>query len=293
LINLKSDIIHITTPPESHYLIGKTCIENNVNILVEKPFTTKYEDTEKLINLAKKKDLKVTVGHNIQFSTAARRMRSMIKNGILGGPPIHIESIWCHEHSTEYITDKNHWIRKLPGKIVHDLISHGIGFIGEYMNCLDPDVITKAFVSPYIQKIKEESLIDEIRATVYDRKNLTGTYIFSSQIKPIIKQVRVYGPKNTIVMDYEQQTVVKHVQNFKHYLNHFIPALINAKQYAGNFIYNTKKFLRNQHYFEGGRKYLIEKFYDAIRNNKSLPISYREILTTYSIIDRIFDTFKK
>ena len=51
------DYIIISTPPKSHFEIAKYALENNVNVIVEKPATTNLEDLEYLINLAKEKNL--------------------------------------------------------------------------------------------------------------------------------------------------------------------------------------------------------------------------------------------
>src|SRR2546422_11311361 len=39
----KPDVVHITTPPQSHFDIAKLCLEAGCNVYVEKPFTV-YED---------------------------------------------------------------------------------------------------------------------------------------------------------------------------------------------------------------------------------------------------------
>ncbi|MDL1984833.1 MAG: Gfo/Idh/MocA family oxidoreductase [Deltaproteobacteria bacterium] len=289
LFELKPDIIHITTPPQSHFELGKRCLESGSSILVEKPFTLNVSEAKQLIEIAEKLDLKVTVGHNIQFSNAANRLRNIIKSGYLGGTPVHIESLWCHEHSNDYINDKNHWIRFLPGKIVHDLISHGVAIIAEFMNCDNPKVVAHGHVSPILRNMNEESMVDEIRVHIYDNDNVTAHYIFSSQIRPIIKQFRIFGPKKSLIMDHEHQTVIEFTSNYKYYLNHFIPPLIDAKQHLGNFINNIVKFMKREHYYEAGRKYLIECFYRSVADNTPVPIPYKQIVLTHKIIDDIFN----
>src|SRR6266516_3620375 len=91
------DIVHITTPPQSHYLLAKQCLESGCHVYVEKPFTLYTSEAEQLIALAERRGLKLTVGHDGQFSHAARRMRGLIRSGYLGGRPVHIESTWCYE----------------------------------------------------------------------------------------------------------------------------------------------------------------------------------------------------
>jgi predicted dehydrogenase len=86
------DVVHITTPPESHYEIARLCLEHHCHVYVEKPFTIDGQQAQKLVDLANKNQLKLTVGHNYQFTHVARRMREVIHSGYLGGYPIHMES---------------------------------------------------------------------------------------------------------------------------------------------------------------------------------------------------------
>jgi len=51
------DYIIISTPPASHFEIAKYALDNNVNVIVEKPATTNIEDLQYLINLAQSNNL--------------------------------------------------------------------------------------------------------------------------------------------------------------------------------------------------------------------------------------------
>ena len=48
------DSVMIATPTESHYEIGKYFLENNKNLLIEKPITSNLDQADKLINIARK-----------------------------------------------------------------------------------------------------------------------------------------------------------------------------------------------------------------------------------------------
>ena len=290
----RPDVVHITTPPQSHFELGKLCLEAGCNVFVEKPFTINTAEAEKLIKMATDKNLRLTVGHNAQFSHAARRMRELIKGGYLGGAPVHMESIWCYPftdagYAKAILGDSNHWIRSLPGKYLHDILSHGISRIAEFLESSNPKVIAHGFVSPLLRSIGENDIIDELRVIINDGDRRTAYFTFSSQIAPPIKQFRIYGPKNSLIIDHEHQTVIKVSKNYTYYLNHFISPLVDARQYLGNSVTNIKKFIKKDFYFESGRRYLIESFYRSISQGDPLPISYREILLTSRIMDDIFE----
>jgi predicted dehydrogenase len=219
-------------------------------------------------------------------------MRELIKEGYLGGDPVHMESIWCYPftdpgYAKAILGDNNHWIRSLPGKYLHDILGHGISRIAEFLKTDSPRVFAHGHISPLLKSIGED-IIDELRVIIYDNQNTSAYYSFSSQITPPIKQFRIYGPKKSLIIDNEHQTVIKVSKNYTYYLNHFISPLSDAHQYLRNAKRNIIKFLKNDFYYESGRKYLIESFYRAISHNEPLPISYREILLTVKIMDEIF-----
>ena len=58
-------------------------------------------------------------------------------------------------------------------------------------------------------------------------------------------------------------------------------------------MFNMKKFVMMQFHYEAGRKHLIEKFYNSVLEGKPLPISYREIILTSKIMDKIFTSLNK
>lgn len=288
------DVVHITTPPQSHFELGKLCFGAGCHLYIEKPFTLNTAEAEELIRIANEKGLKVTVGHNVQFSYAARKMRKLIESGYLGGDPIHMESVWCYPftdpgYAKEILGDSNHWIRSLPGRYLHDILGHGISSIAEFLKSDNPTVIAKGYVSPLLKSINENEIIDELRVIILDNDNTTAYFTFSSQINPPVKQFRIYGPKKSLIMDHEHQTVIKVSKNYTYYLNHFISPLTDSRQYLSNSIGNMMKFLKNDFHFEAGIRYLIESFYKSISDNKPLPISYREILLTSKIMDEIFE----
>src|SRR2546426_46565 len=47
-------VIHITTPPQSHFALGKQCLEWGCHVYIEKPFTINTQEAVDLIGVADK-----------------------------------------------------------------------------------------------------------------------------------------------------------------------------------------------------------------------------------------------
>jgi predicted dehydrogenase len=294
LNDAKPDLVHILTPPQSHFEIAKTCLEANCHVYVEKPFTLRETEAAELLALAERRGLKMTAGHDDQFRNAARRMRAFIHEGYLGGPPVHMESYYCYELGGAYVGallgNKRHWVRRLPGKLLHNIISHGIARIAEFVTSESPQVIAHGFVSPFLKNLGETEIIDELRVIISEPSGLTAYFTFSSQMRPALHQFRIYGPKNGLILDQDQETLIRlRGQRYQSYVEKFVPPFQFASQYLANWKTNVAAFMRSDFHMKSGMKYLIEAFYRSITEGTPVPIPYREILLTSRIMDSIFD----
>jgi len=296
LSDVRPDVVHVTTPPGSHFEIAEHCLRRQAHVYVEKPFTLNTRDAEELIELAQKKGLKITAGHDDQFRHAARRLRQMVQDGYLGGAPVHMESYYCYDmgvssaYSKALLGDKEHWVRKLPGRLLHNIISHGIARIAEFLGTENPRVFAHGFVSPALRKTGEEEIVDELRVIISGDDRVTAFFTFSSQMRPSLHQFRIYGPSNGLLLDQDNETLIRlEGKRYKSYLEHFVSPLVLAKQYVGNTAQNVRAFLANDFHMKSGMKYLVEAFYRSITDSKPLPIPYREILLTSRIMDSIFE----
>jgi len=294
----RPDVVHITTPPQSHYGIAKRCLEAGCHIYVEKPFALCEQDARDLLAIADRRGLKVTAGHDDQFRHSARRMREAIRTGYLGGPPVHMESYFCYEmgrggFAGALLNDKNYWVRKLPGGLLHNIISHGIARIAEYIASDAPFVMAHGFISPFLRDKGETQLVDELRVIISEEGGATAYFTFSSQMRPSLHQFRVYGSKNGLVLDQDQETLIRlRGQRYVSYVEKFIPPLAMAKQNIANSLTNVQRFLKKDFHMKSGMKYLIESFYRSISSDDLPPIPYREIILTAHIMDRIFEQLR-
>jgi len=294
LSEARPDIIHICTPPESHFEIARRCLERGCHVYVEKPFTLYEAEAQELIALANRKGLKITAGHDDQFRHAARRMRSLVQSGFLGGGPVHMESYYCYQlarsgYAGALLSDRRHWIRRLPGKLLQNVISHGIARIAEFLTSDTPQVIAHGFVSPILRTMGESEIVDELRVIISEETGTTAYFTFWSQMRPTLHQFRIYGSRNGLILDQDQETLIKLPgSRFKSYAEHFIAPVITAGQYLGNVATNLKTFLAADFHMKSGMKCLFDSFYRSITEGTPAPIPYREILLTARIMDNIF-----
>jgi len=287
------NIVHITTPPQSHYSLARQCLESGSHVYLEKPFTITASETESLIQLAESCGLKITVGHNYLFTLEMLEMRRLVKEGFLGGRPLHLESYWSYDlGDTSYVGpllgNRNHWVRQLPGQLFHNIVSHGIAKLAEFLDDELVEITAIANQSEQLRRLGGQEVLDELRVMIRDESGTTAFFCFSTQIKGL-NQLRVYGPANSMIADIITGSLIRmRNRSHKSYLTYFIPPLWNAMEHFRNATRNVANFLRQRLYQDFGMKELIERFYNSVRLGGPVPIPHRETILTARIMDEIF-----
>src|SRR5947199_725785 len=220
-------------------------------------------------------------------------MRRLMRDGFVGGEPAHLESYFSYDlgdptYAKGLLQDQNHWVRKLPGGLLHNIISHGVAKLAEFLDDDLTDIMAMAGQSPQLKSLGGEQILDELRVLIRDSRGTTAFFCFSTQLKGL-NELRLHGPEGSIVVDHISGTVIRRkYQPCKSYLTYFLPPLRAAREHLRNARINITNFVRQQLYQDFGMKELIERFYNSVRSGSPPPIPYREIILTARIMDEIF-----
>lgn len=82
--NSDLQLVSIATESGSHAEIALFCIENGINVIIEKPIAMSLEDADKIIELAEEKHVKVSACHQNRFNIAVQKMRKALETGRFG-----------------------------------------------------------------------------------------------------------------------------------------------------------------------------------------------------------------
>src|ERR1044071_6371460 len=74
----------IATPAETHCRLASAALEAGKDVLVEKPLTLDVNEGRRLVELARKCDRILMVGHLLEYHPAVIRLRALISSGALG-----------------------------------------------------------------------------------------------------------------------------------------------------------------------------------------------------------------
>ncbi len=74
----KVDAVSIATPTKTHYAIAQFCLHKKIHVLLEKPMTTTVAEANELINLAKRNQLVLQIGHLERFNSAITALEPIL-----------------------------------------------------------------------------------------------------------------------------------------------------------------------------------------------------------------------
>lgn len=76
----KIDGVIIATPPDTHFNLASICVKHSIPVLVEKPFTISYEQSENLKKQFYKKKLLCMIGYQQLYSKKHKLLKKQIKD---------------------------------------------------------------------------------------------------------------------------------------------------------------------------------------------------------------------
>ncbi|QDT55390.1 4-carboxy-2-hydroxymuconate-6-semialdehyde dehydrogenase [Caulifigura coniformis] len=285
LAEVRPEVVHLATPAHTHFELTRQCLTAGANVYVEKPFTQDAREAETLVAIANERGLKVCVGHDQLFDPAWLALRQRVDAGEIGGVT-HVESVLGYPISGQFGSqvagDPRHWVRRLPGGLFQNTISHPLYRITEYLPDDEPEIVAAwARRSPF-------DFPTELNVVVRGA-SVTGTLTFSSTI-PSQRVTRVYGSKGALEVDLDGQ-VVRRIGPSRA-PGAFAKLLTPWAQWrdAGrNLRRNLWRFARADIHYFAGLNGLSERFYASIRDGGPAPISPAEIVRVTRLMDRIFE----
>lgn len=282
------DVLHITTPPQSHLALTRMAVAAGCHVFLEKPIALRHSDTEAIFAAVIGAERKLSVNYWPKFEAPALELRRLYESGTLG-EIVHIESSYGYnlegDFGMAFRRDPEHWVNKLPGKLFQNVLDHVLNRITPFLQDENPEINAVAFSGDP----NAGTMLDELRVIIRGAK-LSAYATFSAHARPVGQTLRVYGTKNTVNVDFVARTVVlERKQAIPSVLGRLFPAFQTAGDYLGQGFRNANRFRHARFHFFDGMRTLLTAFYNSIEQNTPPPIPYEEILRVSALMDRIFE----
>jgi len=180
----KPDAVSITVPTSEHEPVASCALEQGLHVLVEKPIAATVEEGKRLIELAKKVNRQLMVGHIIRFNPAMQELKKKLNEGELG----KIFQIFCRRAGP------------FPARIrdvgvVIDLAPHDVDTM-RYLTGMDP-VRVYAETEQQIHTAHEDLLFGMLRFP----EGITGALEINWLTPTKIRETMVLGEKGMFRVD--------------------------------------------------------------------------------------------
>ena len=289
----KPDVLHITTPPQSHLALTRQAVAAGCHVFIEKPVALLHRDVEAIIAAATGAGRKIAVNYWPNFEAPALELRRLFDDGTLGSA-VHVESFYGYDLAGEYgmvlRRDPEHWVHRLPGRLFQNVLDHVLNKIVPFLDDEEPLIQAIGYCgdSGGIEA-RPGQLLDELRVMLQG-VHVTAYATFSAHARPVGHSLRVYGTRNSAYVDFVARTLVlEREQTFPSALGRLVPPFLVAKDYLRQGLKNVNSFSHARfHYFDGMRR-LLSEFYLSIERDSPPPIAYSEILRVSSMMERIFE----
>ncbi len=106
----KADAVSIVVPTTAHFEIARDFLENNIDVLIEKPMTETIEEADALIRCSESRGLIIQVGHLERFNPAVVALQDIVKK------PMFIES-----HRLSIYNERSTDVSVVLDLMIHDI----------------------------------------------------------------------------------------------------------------------------------------------------------------------------
>jgi predicted dehydrogenase len=104
------DAVSVVVPTEAHFSVGAAFLNDDVDVLIEKPMTTSLKQADELIKIAESKRRILQVGHLERFNPAVIALKEIVHN------PMFIEA-----HRLSIFKDRSTDVSVVLDLMIHDI----------------------------------------------------------------------------------------------------------------------------------------------------------------------------
>lgn len=266
--SVKPDVVHIVTPPSTHYDLGKIALENDAHVFIEKPFVLKTRQAEELVQIAKSRGLQLFAGHQLLAHGATQKAECYVGNI---GDIIHMESYFAFRKVRKTLSAVDQAVDILPHP-VYTLLH----FLKSKSDSKDR----------FNVKALEVEADGEIRAIIKHGRHI-GVLLVTLKGRPVESYLKIVGTNGTVHIDYVRGVVT----NMSGTGADALAAIINPYRQSWQAAWKTTKSLagmalkKNRSY--EGLPELIDDFYECIMEGKPSLIAPESIIATVAVCEAI------
>ncbi len=286
---VKPDVVHVTTPPASHYPLASQALDAGAHVIVEKPATVTHDQLLSLVGQASNCRRVLVEDYNYLFNKATRAILNKVETGEFG-EVTHVEVFIILDilGPGSPFADPNapHPILSLPGGAIADFLTHLASlahlFVGAHRSARTVWARRSAVpgLIPY----------DEFHALV-DADRGTASLGFSGRTQPDAFWLRVYGTKMQAAANlFETRLTFDRLRGGPKPLRPLFNGLNEGKAIKRSAYGSLFRKLSGGPGAYEGLWELLARTYHALEKGTEPPVTARQILDVNRLVDDLKPT---
>src|SRR6185312_1345960 len=274
------ELVIVNTPNYTHFEYAQKALQAGKHVIVEKPFTVTVKEEQQLIDLAKKKNKILSVYQNRRYDSDYKTIKKVLDKKLLGEV---VEAEFHFDRYREELSPKQH--KEIPGPGTGVLYDLGAHLIDQALQLFGWP--SKLFAD--IRTIRPVSKVDDYFEVLLYYPNLRVRLKASYSVREALPGYIIHGLKGSFI---KPKTDVQE-------------ALLQAGNIPGGPDWGTepeteKGLLHTEINGVEERKYIDSEqgnyddyysgIYEAIRNNKPVPVTAEEGMNVIRVIEAAFES---
>lgn len=250
------NVVDICTPPNTHLPLAKVAMDHGCSVLVEKPLTFTFDETEEVLKYAETKGAKLAVVHQNKYLPGMIKMKELVEKGE-AGDILQLDMAWLSNGLKDRMSaNKDFWCHGLMGGRFAETLPHQLYCAYELLGEMRLRDVEVKKMNPNLPWMK----VDEVNALFESKHGFVNVRLSTS----LIQQKRVYslmhGSKKSFLFNYFQVFPI----------GTGLDALNNTLGMIKDKIGRTFSDITPPHY------HVINRFVDFVRGEGASPTPTRE-----------------
>lgn len=266
------DLVTVCTHVDSHYEYAKLALNNNKHVLIEKPFTRTSKECKELYEIAREKNLIIMPYQNRRYDSDFLALKSVIESNVLG------DLVELESHFDYYRKD----LVKIDGS-AYDGAFYGLGVhtIDQIVSIFGkPDKVTYD-----IRSIRVKGNPDDYYELCMFYDNFKAIVKTNHLVKIEYPKFILHGFNGSFIkygIDKQEECLKANIMPWDKEFKSDIKENYGKLNYIDNEGNDITKVIETP---KGDYSEIYNAMYDAIINNKELPVKEEEVLEVMNILN--------
>jgi predicted dehydrogenase/nucleoside-diphosphate-sugar epimerase len=268
----RPDVVHVCTPPSSHFEAAYAALDSGAHVYVEKPFALTSDDARRLVALARARRRTICAGHQLLRDGAFERLIE----GVAGlGQVVQVDSHFAFRPVGSSAARVGS--RALAQQII-DILPHPLYSLVDVLERFGPP-------GREIELVWAQGGATDLHA-VLRAGDVVGRLSVSLRARPIASSLTVTGMRGALTCDFVRSTVVGAANSGTEALEKILNPLVEAWQLAARTALSLGRRLRGGVAYPGLQP-LIDAFYRAVARDGASPITPEHLLRVTAIFEQL------